>query len=120
MFPEDLSKYEIFRAEVIAPCAGEIIGVESRAPNQAPLHPDYSGFGNYIALYCPGHTVRLVHLDGASVKVAVGESVTTGQLLGTSAIPETPSNLTFTSTPLPVVTFSAIATIAAWNRFRWR
>jgi len=81
-FPRDVAKYTIYGADVIAPCAGEIIGVESHAPNQSPLHPNSTGFGNYVALYCQGHTVRLLHLRPSSVRVVVGDMVKTRQLLG--------------------------------------
>jgi hypothetical protein len=82
LFPEDLTKYAVFGTDIIAPCNGEIIGMENSVPNQAPLQPSFSGIGNYVALFCQGHTIRLLHMQQGSVKVTVGETVTTGQLLG--------------------------------------
>jgi Peptidase family M23 len=79
LFPTDLATYEIFGAEVIAPCSGEILAVENDEPDLTPPHPDYRGIGNFVAISCRAHTVRLLHLRAQSVRVAVGEVVKTGQ-----------------------------------------
>jgi murein DD-endopeptidase MepM/ murein hydrolase activator NlpD len=83
-FPAELSKYAVFGAEIVAPCAGEVIATENSAPNRAPLDPDSTdrGGGNHVVLYCDGHSVHLAHMDTGTVAVAVGDRVPAGQFLG--------------------------------------
>lgn len=82
--PGALEDYRIFGAEVVAPCDGEVLSVESGLPNRALLDPDTSHpFGNHVVLFCAGHSVLLGHMNAGSVTAAAGERVTTGQRLGT-------------------------------------
>jgi murein DD-endopeptidase MepM/ murein hydrolase activator NlpD len=49
-----------------------------------PLDPDGSDTtgGNHVVLYCQEHSVHLAHMSPGTVRVAVGEQVAVGQLLG--------------------------------------
>lgn len=83
MFPDELSKYEVFGAEIIAPCAGEVISAESSLPNRMPLDPYGSNRtgGNHVVLYCEGHSVHLAHMDTGTIVVGVGDRVVAIQSL---------------------------------------
>jgi hypothetical protein len=83
-FPKDLQKYAAFGADVVAPCAGEVISIESARPNRRPLDPDGEDRtgGNHVVIYCGGHSVQLAHLQPGSVPVSVGDRVSAGQLVG--------------------------------------
>jgi hypothetical protein len=83
-YPAELSKYAVFGAEIIAPCAGEVIAAEGGVPNRTPLNPDSTdrAGGNHVVLYCQGHSVHLAHMDTGTVAVAVGDRVVAGQFLG--------------------------------------
>jgi murein DD-endopeptidase MepM/ murein hydrolase activator NlpD len=83
-YPAELSKYAVFGADVVAPCAGEVIAAENGVPNRAPLNPDSTdrAGGNHVVLYCQGHSVHLAHMDIGTVAVAVGDRVVAGQFLG--------------------------------------
>jgi len=83
-FPSELGKYAVFGADVVAPCAGEVIAAEGNVPNRKPLDPDGDdrAGGNHVVLYCQGHSVQLAHMDTGTVAVAVGDRVVAGQLLG--------------------------------------
>jgi hypothetical protein len=82
--PQDLEKYPAFGADVVAPCAGEVISAESTRPNRRPLDPngeDRTG-GNHVVIFCDGHSVQLAHMQAGTVAVGVGDEVVVGQLLG--------------------------------------
>jgi peptidase M23-like protein len=83
-FPQDLEKYAVFGADVVAPCAGEVISTENTRPNRRPLDPDGEDRtgGNHVVIYCEGHSVQLAHLQPGSVAVSVGDRVSVGQLAG--------------------------------------
>jgi hypothetical protein len=83
-FPQELHKYAAFGADVVAPCAGEVISTESTRPNRRPLDPDGEDRtgGNHVVIYCEGHSVQLAHLQPGSVAVSVGDRVSAGQLVG--------------------------------------
>jgi hypothetical protein len=84
IYPRELDKYVIFGAEIVAPCAGEVIAAEDGLPNRRPLDPDGDDTrgANHVVLFCQGHSLHLAHMDNGSVAVEVGERVVTGQLLG--------------------------------------
>jgi hypothetical protein len=83
-FPEDLQKYSAYGAEIVAPCAGEVISTENTRPNRKPLDPDGEDRtgGNHVVISCEGHSVQLAHMQAGSVTVSAGDHVTVGQLLG--------------------------------------
>jgi hypothetical protein len=83
-YPEDVRKYAAFGAEIVAPCAGEVISAENTRPNRKPLDPDGEDRtgGNHVVIYCAGHSVQLAHMQAGSVTVSAGDQVAVGQLLG--------------------------------------
>jgi hypothetical protein len=84
LFPRELSDYEVFGAEIVAPCAGEVLSAETRLPNRSPLDPDGGHrAGNHVVLYCQGHSILLAHMNPGSVGARVGDRVASGQFLGT-------------------------------------
>jgi hypothetical protein len=84
LFPSEVDAYVIFGAEIVAPCAGDVISVSNDVPNRAPLDPDGTDKegGNHVTLFCQGHSVHLAHMDTGSVLVSIGDQVTVGQALG--------------------------------------
>jgi hypothetical protein len=84
LYPADLDAYVVFGAEIVAPCAGEVISVSNDVPNRTPLDPDGTDEdgGNHVTLFCQGHSVHLAHMDTGSVAVSIGDQVVLGQLLG--------------------------------------
>lgn len=84
MSPDDLGDYAAFGAEVIAPCAGEVLSSENGLPNRALMEPDLDHLmGNHVVIFCKDHSVVLAHLQIGSIAVGVGDLVETGQKLGT-------------------------------------
>ena len=78
-----------FGAEVLAVADGTVVAVEEGHPEENPLQPvtnvsrpeDYGG--NAISLeIAPGVYAYYAHLEPGSVTVAVGDRVTSGQVLG--------------------------------------
>jgi murein DD-endopeptidase MepM/ murein hydrolase activator NlpD len=84
LYPDENDAYFAFGAEIVAPCAGEVISVNNDKPNRAPLDPDGTDTegGNHVTLFCQGHSVHLAHMDTGSVAVSIGDQVSPGQLLG--------------------------------------
>ena len=83
-FPQDLERYSAFGADIVAPCAGEVIASENTRPNREPLDPDGEDRtgGNHVVIFCDGHSVHLAHMQAGTVAVDIGDEVVTGQLLG--------------------------------------
>ncbi|MEO5925078.1 MAG: M23 family metallopeptidase [Bryobacteraceae bacterium] len=83
-FPGELSDYAVFGAEVVAPCSGEVLAVETNLPNRRPLDPDAGQrAGNHVVVYCQGHSILLAHMNPGSISVKAGDRVVSGQPLGT-------------------------------------
>lgn len=79
------SDYLIYGQFVLAPCAGTVITVvDGRSDMPVPTRdPDASQLaGNHVMLACGRVEVLLAHLQPGSVRVAVGEAVSVGDLLG--------------------------------------
>jgi hypothetical protein len=78
-----------FGAEVLAVADGTVVAIAEGYPEEVPLQPvthvtkpeDYGG--NAISLeIAPGVYAYYAHLEPGSITVAVGDQVTTGQVLG--------------------------------------
>lgn len=83
LFPEDVQKYEIYGAEVLAPCSGEIIRARDGLPDQKPGDGDIENLeGNHVVLHCDGVSIEIAHLMPESVTVKTGDRVEAGQPLG--------------------------------------
>lgn len=83
LLPADLTRYAIFGAEVISPCAGTVAEARDGLPDQTPpkADPDNAS-GNHVVLDCEGLRVTLAHLRQGSVAVATGDRVARGAALG--------------------------------------
>jgi hypothetical protein len=82
LWPRELGSYEIFGAPVLSPCEGRVLRVEDRLPDQVPPRFDRANpAGNFVYLECSEAGVLLAHLMQASIRVAPGEHVRSGQLL---------------------------------------
>ena len=79
----DRGKWAIWEQPVLSPCSGKVVfardGIIDRvgADRETPA-------GNMVAIECKGVIVLLGHFRQASVQVFTGDSVVTGQLLGTN------------------------------------
>lgn len=81
--PRDPEEYLIFDANVVAPCAGDIVELESNKPDHAAGDKFRDNTGaNYITLQCNEALITLAHLREGSVQVEVGQQVLPGQILG--------------------------------------
>lgn len=70
---------------ILAPCDGLIVHVEDRQPDAPPgeKHHDHAHpFGNYISIETSRGYVILAHLQQGSVTARVGDTVSTGELIG--------------------------------------
>lgn len=82
IYPSDLSKYAIYGSNVLAPCNGQVIGIESSIVDNNPPKMDYKNFfGNYILLHCSGNTVVLAHLKKNSARVVLGQEVKISEII---------------------------------------
>jgi hypothetical protein len=81
--PRDLTQYAIFGTPVYAPCAGRVLRTENGAPDMTPPERDPKRIpGNFVLVECAGIHVVLAHFQRHSVRVGVGERVTTDTVLG--------------------------------------
>ncbi len=79
---EDPADYLIFGARVLAPCDGIVTHTEgARADLPVPELDLINRGGNEVMIDCGDFLVYLAHLRQGSLRVAEGESVTTGQTL---------------------------------------
>ncbi|EDX83592.1 M23 peptidase domain protein [Synechococcus sp. PCC 7335] len=84
LVPKDIEKYEIFGETVYAPCSGTVISLRRDRPNMIPPQPDRTYIpGNHVLLRCREADVLLAHFSPGSITLNAGDSVTTGQPLGT-------------------------------------
>jgi hypothetical protein len=81
--PEDPARYTIWGAPVHAPCAGRVVQRENGLPDQRVPERDWVRLpGNHVLLRCGDFEVLFAHLQRGSVRVAAGERVSPGTLLG--------------------------------------
>jgi len=81
--PHDPKAYVIYRARILAPCAGVVLGAMDGLPDMTVPEMDREHLtGNRVLLGCGDHIVVLAHMAPGSVAVSVGQSVETGHLLG--------------------------------------
>ncbi len=82
--PEDIEEYLVYNESVFAPCDGLILEMK----NDHPDHPaggqyrDTSGV-NYVTLRCGKVDLILGHLKRGSIEVSVGQTLSTGDFIGT-------------------------------------
>ena len=79
LYPSELTRYAIYDAEVLSPCAGPVIAAVDGLPDT----PDPKNeMGNHVIVRCGDANVTLAHLRRGSVVVKPGADVATGQVLG--------------------------------------
>lgn len=81
--PSDPDEYAIFGAALHAPCAGEVVNIESSMPDfQVPQQDTVNRLGNHVILDCGEAHIVLAHMRQGSVTVEPGDAVSRGQLIG--------------------------------------
>ena len=82
--PKEISEYLVYDEPVFAPCNGSVLEVK----NDHPDHPaggeyrDKSGV-NFVTLRCNKIDIILAHLKRGSIEVSIGQSLKTGDFIGT-------------------------------------
>jgi hypothetical protein len=83
LLPADPAAYLIYGDEVVAPCPGRVVSVETSAPDMPPPQADRAHMaGNHVILDCGSVWVVLGHLQRGSVRVRVGQSTRAGDPVG--------------------------------------
>ena len=78
--PADPNLYEIYGADVRAPCSGPVLVVIDGVPDNAvPTMNREAMTGNSVVIECNGLAVVLAHFIPGSITVLEGESVEAGQ-----------------------------------------
>jgi hypothetical protein len=81
--PTDPAAYIIFGTGVLAPCDGDVVAVNDGLPDLPVPEKDRANLaGNFVLIACGEHHVALGHFRRGTIRVAVGERVETGMLLG--------------------------------------
>lgn len=81
--PDALDRYVIFGMPVHAPCSGLVADVRDGIEDDLARETRTERLaGNHVTLMCGNHTILLAHLMNASLRVAQGEHVTAGQVVG--------------------------------------
>ncbi|RDU23627.1 M23 family metallopeptidase [Anaerosacchariphilus polymeriproducens] len=81
----DLTKFGIYNADVVAPVSGTIIGLENSEEDILPNTDEFkSQLGNYVFIKIDrtGTFMILAHLEKNSIKVTVGDHITEGEYIG--------------------------------------
>ena len=82
-FGAALTRFAVYGAEVVAPCPGTVVRSRGEAPETGVVGSGPEALlGNHVILDCGGVWVVLAHLRPGSVRVAAGDVVVTGRLLG--------------------------------------
>lgn len=83
IMPDELDRYFIRGASVVAPCDGEIISrVDGIAENPIGGTNREALAGNHVVIACEGLEVLLAHFRPGTLLVEEGATVTAGQALG--------------------------------------
>lgn len=78
--PADPSLYEIYGADVLAPCAGTVlIAIDGVPDNRVPVMNRTSMTGNSVVMECNGLAVVLAHFIPGSLTVSEDDYVEAGQ-----------------------------------------
>ena len=83
LLPRDPSRYAIFGESIFAPCAGIAVQAVDGLPDMPVPRMDAEHMaGNHVLLRCGGVDVLLAHMKKGSLRIAKGDRVRTGELLG--------------------------------------
>lgn len=81
--PINPGAYKIYGEAVLAPCSGSVIASRNDRPDMPVPQMDLDVIeGNHVLLQCDGDVVLLAHFQPGSVRVAAGDAVATGDILG--------------------------------------
>lgn len=81
--PDELERYAVHGAEVVSPCAGEVVATQNDLPDLIPPERDRDNArGNHAIIDCGGFHVELAHLLQGSVSVAQGQRLEAGDTIG--------------------------------------
>lgn len=83
LHPSDPAAYAAFGAPILAPCTGTVIRAVDRLPDlPVPLKDREHLAGNHVIIACGGDWIVLGHLQSGSVRVAEGQRVDVGEVVG--------------------------------------
>lgn len=83
LYPRQLTRYAIFGAPVLSPCAGPVVATRDGLPDNAPgARDEKNKEGNHVIIRCGDVDVTLAHLQKGSVAVRQGVTVPAGAPLG--------------------------------------
>ncbi|MEM6451013.1 MAG: M23 family metallopeptidase [Cyanobacteria bacterium P01_D01_bin.105] len=83
LYPVNLEKYEIFGDNLYSPCDGEVVRAVDGLDDLIPPNADRENLaGNHVIVRCGDYLVAIAHMKQNSISVKVGDTVTSGQLLG--------------------------------------
>ena len=81
--PKEMEAYVIYGAPVSSPCAGNVVEARDGLPDNAiGATNTEEASGNHVVIACQGLEIVLAHFRPGSVKVAPGDAVTAGQVIG--------------------------------------
>jgi hypothetical protein len=81
--PRQLTRYAIFGASVVSPCAGTVIDVRRHLPDLSPPARDEANpRGNFVVVDCGPFAIVLAHLQAGSVIAAIGDPLALGAPVG--------------------------------------
>lgn len=83
ILPAELEKYASYHEDILAPCDGQVVEVVDGLPNETPFSGHYPhNVGNYVVVMKGSCQVLLGHMQSGSIKLKVGDSVKTGDVIG--------------------------------------
>lgn len=83
LLPTDLTVYNIFGDQLVAPCTGKVTATENSLEDNTPPDRDPKNIlGNNVIIFCNGHSILLAHLKKGSVTVKLGDSINQGDPIG--------------------------------------
>lgn len=82
VLPPQPDAYRIYGVPVYAPCAGDVIAAQDGLPDMRVPQSDRDHMaGNHVLLRCKRADVLLGHLKPGSLKIAIGQRVSVGQVV---------------------------------------
>ncbi|MBX5436674.1 MAG: M23 family metallopeptidase [Alicyclobacillaceae bacterium] len=83
LFPSQVERYFIYGDPVYSPCAGQVVHAEGNIKDPPAPHTDHvNPAGNHVVIQSDGCRVVLAHPRCGSVRVAPGDRVLPGQIVG--------------------------------------
>jgi hypothetical protein len=83
ILPTKLEKYVSYHEDILAPCEGLVVEVVDGLPNETPFSGHYPyNVGNHVVIMKGSYQVLLGHMQRDSIRVKVGDTVKTGDIIG--------------------------------------